>query len=307
MNLRVGVTDNDWFRFLAGLADVDEVNFWQPSGSRQFRALRPGEPFLFKLHQPENFIVGGGIFEHFSLCPINLAWEAFGEKNGVGTLAGMRARVARYRRVTPDPRENYVIGCIALRDPVFLPRKAWIPAPADFARNVVQGKTYDASHGIGRELWEWFRSVLQAYAAPQVAAETDTPMWSEPRLQRQRLGQGGFRLLITDTYRRRCAITGEKALPVLQAAHIRPVKDQGRHRVDNGLLLRSDVHTLFDEGYLTITPAHQVRVSEHLKKDFDNGEHYYQLDKSPIWLPKRPGDRPGREFLEWHADTVFRA
>lgn len=41
-------------------------------------------------------------------------------------------------------------------------------------------------------------------------------------------------------------------------------------------LLRSDVHTLFDRGYLTVTPALRVRVSERLKKDFDNGEHYYE-------------------------------
>jgi len=36
------------------------VNFWQPSGKQQFRALAPGELFLFKLHSPDNFIVGGG-------------------------------------------------------------------------------------------------------------------------------------------------------------------------------------------------------------------------------------------------------
>ena len=39
---------------------LDEVNFWQPSGGRRFHALEPGEPFLFKLHYPENAIVGGG-------------------------------------------------------------------------------------------------------------------------------------------------------------------------------------------------------------------------------------------------------
>jgi putative restriction endonuclease len=66
---------------------------------------------------------------------------------------------------------------------------------------------------------------------------------------------------------RRCAITGEKALPVLQAAHIRPVTKEGFHRVDNGLLLHSDLHALFDQGYLTVTPDHRVRVSRRLKAD----------------------------------------
>jgi putative restriction endonuclease len=43
-----------------------------------------------------------------------------------------------------------------------------------------------------------------------------------------------------------------------------------------------------------------------LKKDFDNGEHYYQLDGSGLWMPPRAEDCPNREFLQWHADTVFR-
>ena len=45
---------------------------------------------------------------------------------------------------------------------------------------------------------------------------------------------------------------------MLQAAHIRPVTKEGPHRVDNGLLLRSDIHTLFDQGYVTVTPEHTI-------------------------------------------------
>jgi hypothetical protein len=79
-------------------------------------------------------------------------------------------------------------------------------------------------------------------------------MWGDPVFVRRRLGQGTFRVLVTDNYQRRCAVTGEKALPVLDAAHIRPVTEGGQHRLDNGLLLRSDVHRLFDTGYVTVTP-----------------------------------------------------
>ena len=75
-------------------------------------------------------------------------------------------------------------------------------------------------------------------------------MFGDPTLIRQRLGQGTFRVLVTDTYERRCAITRERTLPTLEAAHILPVGEGGRHRVDNGLLFRSDVHRLFDAGYL---------------------------------------------------------
>lgn len=93
MRFFVGVTDYDWFRFLAGRPDIDEVNFWQPSGSVGFRAIQPGEPFLFKLHSPRNYIVGGGFFAHWSPLPVSLAWEAFGEKNGAASLTEDRKSV----------------------------------------------------------------------------------------------------------------------------------------------------------------------------------------------------------------------
>ena len=127
-----------------------------------------------------------------------------------------------------------------------------------------------------------------------------------PALVRPRLGQGGFRVLVTDTYERRCAVTQEKALPVLEAAHIRSVSEGGQHRIDNGLLLRSDIHRLLDSGYVTVTPGHRFLVSQKLKEDFDNGEPYYPFHGGELWLPKQSDARPSREFLQWHADTVFK-
>lgn len=123
---------------------------------------------------------------------------------------------------------------------------------------------------------------------------------------RQRLGQGAFRVLVTDIYKRQCAVTGERALPALDAAHIKPVSEEGRHRIDNGLLLRSDIHKLFDAGYVTVAPDYSFLASRKLKNDFDNGEEYLQLSGTKLWLPKRSEDRPNREFLEWHADVIFR-
>jgi putative restriction endonuclease len=108
VRLYVAVTDRAWFDMLSASSPHDEVNFWQPSGSKHFRALQPGELFLFKLHSPENFIVGGGIFSHASNVPLSIAWESFGPKNGAATLSEMQARIARYRRdmAILDPRQG---------------------------------------------------------------------------------------------------------------------------------------------------------------------------------------------------------
>jgi putative restriction endonuclease len=305
MKLFLAVTDNDWFRFLRRRPEVDEVNFWQPGGSREFKTLRPGEPFLFKLHSPENFVVGGGFFAHASLLPASLAWEAFGEKNGAATHDEFRKRLVRLRREPLSPREDPNIGCVILVQPFFFDEVDWIPVPPDFSLNIVQGKSYDARQGEGRKLWDRVSSILHTLQ-PQAVAEPQAEMFGELALVRPRLGQGSFRILVTDTYHRRCAVTGEKALPVLEAAHIKPVAEGGRHQINNGLLLRSDVHKLFDRGYISITPQHRVLVSRKLKEDFDNGEPYYPLAGQEIRLPQSADERPRAEFLEWHANTVFR-
>src|SRR5262245_11417415 len=150
MKLWIGVTDKNWFEHLARL-HPEEVNFWQPSGSRNFRVLQPGEPFLFKLHAPDNFIVGGAYFVRYSALPASLAWQAFERKNGVDSPDELVQRVRRYR--PDDDALDPVIGCNILVEPFFLDRSRWIPVPGSFARNIVSGKSYDTETEEGARIW----------------------------------------------------------------------------------------------------------------------------------------------------------
>lgn len=168
------------------------------------------------------------------------------------------------------------------------------------------GKTYDLrTPPHGTRLWEDVQLRLLA-SHPDLEEMEEAVRFGEPVPVRRRLGQGAFRVLVTDTYERRCAVTQERVLPVLEAAHIKPVAAGGAHRIENGLLLRSDVHTLFDRGYVTVSPDHRIHVSRRLREDFHNGEHYLSFEGKKMWLPKDPQDRPDPGFLEWHADVVFR-
>ncbi|HBE77680.1 MAG TPA: hypothetical protein DDW65_07815 [Firmicutes bacterium] len=76
MKFYLAVTDNQWFSYLSHL-QPDEINFWQPGGSQAFAAIEPGAPFLFKLHSPQNCMVGGGFFVRHSFLPISLACNNF--------------------------------------------------------------------------------------------------------------------------------------------------------------------------------------------------------------------------------------
>ena len=95
-------------------------------------------------------------------------------------------------------------------------------------------------------------------------------------------------------------------LQALEVAHIKPISEGGQHETANGILIRPDLHRLFDRGYVTVTPDHCCRVSRKLRDDFHNGEEYMQLAGTELWVPYAAEDRPRREFLEWHADTDSR-
>ena len=121
------------------------------------------------------------------------------------------------------------------------------------------------------------------------------------------MGQGAFRVLVTDAYTRRCSVTGERTLPVLEAAHIKPFAVAGPHIISIGLLLRSDVHKLFDTGYLTITSDHKIEVSRRIKEEFENGREYYQFHgKTLLYLPSENKNHPKAEFIQWHNENVYK-
>lgn len=87
----------------------------------------------------------------------------------------------------------------------------------------------------------------------------------------------------------------------MAACHIRPFGEAGPNEVRNGLLLRADLHNLFDLGYLTVGLDFKVQVSDRIREEFENGRHYYELHGQPLKaIPAQEADRPAREFLEWH-------
>jgi len=304
MKIYVAVTDDRLFQFLRTRPDLDEINFLQPGGRRRFQALKPGEPFLFKLHSPRPFIVGGGFFVHSSLLPASLAWEVFGEGNGAVTPEALRRRIQRYRREPSKRGEDYDVGSIILERPFYFDEADWLEPPKDFAKSIVQGKVYDTAKPTGKSLWEDVRGRMSALHIGRIL-EPQAEMFGEPPLAPPRLGPGAFRILVTDAYERRCAMTGDPTLPALEVAHIRPPAQGGLHRVDNGLLLRSDLRRLFDRGYLTLTDDYQIRASRLLSRDYAGSDVYLTLDGASITTPETLEHRPRPAFLDWHRRRVF--
>lgn len=309
----VANTDYDWFMFLQSIEPpIDEVNFWKPGSDTSFKALELGEPLFFKLKAPHNAIGGFGFFAHYSSLPVSMAWDVYGIGNGAPSYPEMRSRLSRIRRrfdMKSDPKQDFWIGCILINEPVFFRHSDWVRVPDDWAGSIVQGKGYDLSSGEGERIWLECLSRTGSARSTQRGRIADAPIpggYGSPVLISPRLGQRSFRVAVLDSYGRRCAVTNERTLPALEAAHIRDYGESPEHAINNGILLRADIHNLFDKGYVTVTPDYHFEVSRRIKEEFENGRDYYALHGSTIRLPDRSLHHPAVEALRWHNEERFR-
>ncbi len=311
MNFYLAVTDISWYNNLSKI-NPEDVNFWQPGGRTNFRILSPGEPFLFKL-KVHNVIGGVGFFFKQVFLPLTLAWETFGERNGFETYSQFKNAIMNLRTDNDNP--NPQIGCIVLTNPIFFKSKDWIPVPENWKSSIVQGKSYNIDEPIGKACWNRVQILLEQYLkeSPQndpsslIEQIPDSPIYGNSVLTKVRIGQGAFKVSIIDAYNKRCSISGERTMPVLEAAHIKPYSEAGPNFIRNGLLLRSDIHKLFDSGYLTITKDHIIEVSRRIREEFENGRDYYKYHgKGLSVLPSRKEDKPFGDYVEWHNVNVYK-
>jgi len=310
-------TDHAWFghfRPTDGFTVVDEVNFWRPQAQNRFRALSTGEPLFFRLKHPIGAIAGFGFFALEIFLSVPTAWQTFGTKNGDPTRERFVRRITGYQQPGGDrllETGQRQLSCLVLRDAVFLPQAEWMPwdGDMDWSRNIVSYKTYDLDAGAGVHLARLLTRRGEA-SIPDLLPDF-VPLVADARTfdlaaVAGRVAQGTFRARLLDAYGGRCAVTGDHTLPVLDAAHIQRYLGPASNHVQNGLLLRTDLHRLYDFGYVTVTPNYHFAVSTRLRDEFDNGRAYYALDGTRIALPESAGARPSTAALAWHAENVFR-
>jgi putative restriction endonuclease len=309
-------TDPRWFRFLASRSvdgRVDEVNFWSPRATTPLRGdLTPGEPIFFRLRSPDQAIAGYGFFAHFRVVALRDAWNIFAWKNGDPDEATFLSRIAGYdyldRLSAAEPTGG--LGCTILRDARFWPESRWIPwgLKQGWSPRIMRGKTESDPARVEHLLLE-IRA--DAQPTPEEFAAAFVPLEVDERqvaLQRAsvREGQGAFRLRLLDAYGGRCAITGEHTEPVLDAAHIQPYLGPRSNHVQNGLVLTKEFHTLFDLGYVGVTPDLIVRVSPKLRERWQNGKRYYPCDgQRLVVVPSGSALRPSAAALDWHIKHRF--
>lgn len=316
MDFYVGNTDLTWYRNLRNLPDTPEdINFWRPS-RMEFKAIPIGSPFLLRLKSPVQMIGGMGTFMGYERMLLREAWELFGQGNGYYQFEPFKEAIQSYRHKMKLPADNNPeIGAIILNEVVFFHEDDYVPSPPDWSNNIVAGKRYSDREPTGHTLLNACRQrmALQRNLAGTTAGAASAIILREPGTgysygapSKNRIGQIAFRRIVAAAYAHTCAITGEQVSVTLEAAHIRDYAEQGPHIASNGILMRADLHKLFDNGYLTVLPDFTIRVSPQLKERFPDAEGYLVLDGQRLkMLPKALQDFPRKEYLEWHQQHRF--
>ena len=294
-------TDPVWFGFLRARRPR-EVNFWIPSAGPV--AVAPGTPWFYQIRRTGQ-IFGCGFFAAYSKMPLMMAWETFGEANGAPTYPEFVKIIAKLRDAPTSGISE--IGCAALVDPIYFDE------PVPYNRMYGPMESHDTRDPEGARLWQALTEAMHgAFADAPRAADAAISQLNipggrgAPTLIRPRLGQSAFRTAVLAAYERRCAVTGERTLPVLQAAHIRPFADVNEHDIRNGLLMRSDLHVLFDAGLVTVDSNLRFRVSSKIREMYENGRDYYALNDRSIRSPRFAEQRPLREHLDYHSSVIFK-
>lgn len=313
MKIYVGITDPNWYTYLSLHGITDEVNFWRPRGwIKNVRAIAPGELFFFRLGGGIGRIAGFGIFKHHTVLPLEMAWDTFGDKNGCATRSELVTLIARRRDETPDlfSALSWQVGCTILTNVHYYAESDWLPYA--FLQGVQTGKSMDVATADGARIWTHMQSTLQRdEMLARVGSSSHFSLVAEERAiyttaqVKERRAQGAFRVMVLDAYGRRCSITGERTLPVVEAAHIQTYVSEDSNHIQNGIALREDVHTLFDKGYVGVDEDYRFIVSPRLKAEYENGKEYYRFHGQPIRLPDKRGLAPSKEAIRWHLEHVY--
>lgn len=223
----------------------------------------------------------------------------------VGTVTGLPSE--NPEAVAGESRWHVPITFRALVDPterLLVSEEQLLSMPAPEHRWRTQGSGVSLEFDVARAIDEIVQLALSGpLLAPTVADSDDFDAGSSEdareRINRSivvRRGQGAFRNKLFAAYGRQCAVTGCSVEDLLEAAHIVPYKGSQTNHPQNGLLLRTDIHTLFDCGLIAIDPDKMKLV---LSPKLAHSSYRVLSDK-PIRIPKSPAERPDAAALAQH-------
>ena len=280
MSFIIAPTDLEWFEFQKMNQFNDKINFWTPTDWR-FKALQPGEMVVFEMKGPGPAMIGGyGAVLEYRFQSLDKTWKEFGRRNGYENKSALVGALSKHN--TFDASQG--IGCLVLGDVVFFDSPVPVPKGIIFSKNTVKYSKYDVPFPFAK-----LSPVVNDFVLVQ-----NTKKKKKIQSVSQREGQSQFHTMVSVAYGHKCCISGEETPELLQAAHIQDYISKDSHHIQNGLLLRVDLHTLFDNGLLAIDSNYKVHVSSLVKSP-----EYQKYDNCTISLPMNPSHHPSVAALNF--------
>ncbi len=261
-------------------------------------------------------------------------WIVYYEPTKVPGSKGYNA-IARVERVVPDPsKEGMYLALIesgsylpfvnsvpfvvedGLAESGLLNEQGRISGRAQAAVRPISPKDFDRilSRGLAEEQPILPRLGTRDDLLPQFD-EGQTPFVYEQERERVQaltnrvVRDRVFRRVVLRAYDERCAVTGLKLIngggrAEVDAAHIRPVENNGPDIINNGLALSGTAHWMFDRGLIGVSDDLEIIVSRHVN-DRESVDSLINKTRRLIG-PLQERDRPHPVFLRWHRENCFK-
>lgn len=285
----IATTDNTWTEVLNSFNLRSKVNFWTPT-PWNIKSLNRGDRLYFMLKAPIRKIGGFGEFDEYANLTIDEAWNEFGHRNGRISKDEFIKSIQKYinknsSKVGGIPIEpvDYKIGCIILNNCQFWSESEYLDVNdfnIAFANQVVTWKSFNSEDPFKHEFNHPFKLIT-----------ANRPLLTS--IVNSRIGQGRFKGEVLKAYDNRCCITRSTIPEILEAAHIQPYISKDSNHIQNGLLLRSDIHRLFDNNLICIDANYRIVVSHQIPE-------YQYLHRQILNLPRYQNQFPSQEALANH-------
>lgn len=263
----------------------------------------PGSLVLFLVEKDgEQIICGGGFFlKHLNL-DITSCWNEYGVLSGYMTLNDFLKRAKEFKADMNDPLSCY----IADGSFIFI-RKNMVHVPDMFRIN------FEDRSRITIPSDEPFGMFIKKVCLERRKAQIDPSSCTWPGIyyvasvHKSAEQASQYRTKLLSVYGFKCAVTGCTLMPALSVAHIKTIYDDRYLNLNNGVILRSDIHHLFSKGYLTFfyddDGLVRVKISKNMKLNLD--PEYSELDGKKITLPENKDYWPDKDYLKWHNHIRF--
>jgi len=284
-------TTRSWFEHLSRLLPK-RAAFWQPTPARPAQ-IAVGERWYFKeLGAPQ--LLGYGEFFGWERLSVRELFARYGSASGYDSE---RELIAAFRAFNPALGSDSEIGNVVLES--FTPFPTPVPLRAVGLEDLSVRFVY-----LGEQdpIAEYIGGLRGGAAGGGFVLRDEAAARHTAAMRKHRAGQAAFRKLLLDTYGPVCAFTGPQLEETLQAAHIQPYVDAASNHVANGLLLRADIHVLFDLGLLTLTDEPQIVVSRKL---LGRNPTIDALHGATPHLRNTHGVSPSGDALRFHGRFVF--